>query len=519
MVDVSTERLERTVDLIAEANQILSSSFDVTETLPTLAKLCVRGLADYCIIQIVPSDGITQRAVYAASESIDIEETGADVELDDELLQRLTACGLQSIVVTPLTVMNQRFGSLTLASSAPAAFDHIDNKLFGWMALRVAIALHTQTAFTREHRVADRLQRALLPESFPQVAGLSFGGDYRPASAEAEVGGDWYDAFALPDGRIAISIGDVAGHGLEAAVIMGEVRQALRAAAIGSDKPSAVLEAVNGVINLRESISMVTAIFAFYDPQSCIVRYAIAGHPPPIIATPDGFSQVLPGGGLPLGASDAVRSRDWTFTLPPGAQLVLYTDGLIEYDRDIEAGQAILLDAISTELACSGNANPAAAIQARVFADAQNKDDAATLTLTRSALVTPEAKLVFSAIPIVAALVRSTLRQIAPVLRLSSDEEFSMLVAVGEAIANAVEHAYGDREPGLVEITMHDEANRLVVQVDDYGRWRPFQKREERGRGIPLMHALVDGVQIKSTQTSTSITLSLDLKRGAEASA
>jgi serine phosphatase RsbU (regulator of sigma subunit)/anti-sigma regulatory factor (Ser/Thr protein kinase) len=519
MLDVSTERLERTVDLITEANQILSSSFDYSQTLPALAKLCVRGLADCCIIQVVPSDGTTPPAVYAASENVDIDQARQDVELNDALLRRLTNCGLQSILVMPMTVMNQRFGSLTFASCAPAAFDHIDNKLFGWMALRVAIALHTQTAFTREHRVADRLQRALLPESFPQVAGLSFGGAYRPASAEAEVGGDWYDAFALPDGRLAISIGDVAGHGLEAAVIMGEVRQALRAAAIGSDKPSAVLEAVNGVINLRESIGMVTAIFAFYDPQSCIVRYAVAGHPPPIIATPDGFSQVLPGGGLPLGASDAVCSRDWTFTLPPGAQLVLYTDGLIEYDRDIEAGQEILLEAISAELAGGGSADPAAAIQARIFAEIQNKDDAATLTLTRNALATSQVKLVFSAIPIVAALVRSTLRQIAPVLGLTADEEFSMLVAVGEAIANAVEHAYGDREPGLVEITMHNDANRLTVQVDDYGRWRPFQKREERGRGIPLMHALVDGVQIKSTQTSTSITLSLDLKRDAEASA
>jgi anti-sigma regulatory factor (Ser/Thr protein kinase) len=99
---------------------------------------------------------------------------------------------------------------------------------------------------------------------------------------------------------------------------------------------------------------------------------------------------------------------------------------------------------------------------------------------------------------------------------MNGDESFALLVAVGEAIANAVEHAYGDREPGLVEVRTTSTSSRFTVQIDDYGRWRPFQRREERGRGIPLMHALVDGVQIKSTQTSTSITLSIDRKPQAD---
>lgn len=516
MLDVSADRLDQTIDLIIEANRILSASFDIQETLPALARLCVPALADYCIIQVRPREGVEVPAIFAASESVNLEQIG-DPDLGEDFLGRLTHCGLHSVIVSPMTVNNEPFGAITFASCAPEAFSPVHHKLASLLALRVAIAINTATSMTREHRVADRLQRALLPESFPEVEGLTFGGAYLPASSEAEVGGDWYDAFLLPDGRIAISIGDVAGHGLDAAVIMGEVRQALRAAAIGSDRPSAVLEAVNGVINLRENVGMVTAIFGFYDTQRAVFRYAVAGHPPPIIATPDGFSQVLPGGGLPLGASDSVMTRDWTFTIPPGGQVVLYTDGLIEYERDIESGQAALLEAVSGLLALGNDAQQSAkAIQERIFSKQPNKDDSAALTLTRDGTAGPEVQLVFSAIPMVSALVRSTLRQLTPALGLSDDEAFSLLVAVGEAIANAVEHAYGEREPGLVEVRTTSTPARFTVQVDDYGRWRPFQKREERGRGIPLMHALVDGVQIKSTQTNTSITLSIDRKPPAD---
>jgi anti-sigma regulatory factor (Ser/Thr protein kinase) len=516
MLDVSAERLGQTIDLIIEANRILSASFDIQETLPALARLCVPALADYCIIQVRPNEGVEAPAIYAASESVNIEQIGNPM-LGEDLLGRLTHCGMQSVLVTPMALNNEPFGAITIASCAPDAFDDTSRKVATLLALRIAIAIHTVTSMTREHRVADRLQRALLPESFPKVEGLTFGGAYLPASSEAEVGGDWYDAFMLPDGRIAISIGDVAGHGLEAAVIMGEVRQALRAAAIGSDQPSAVLEAVNGVINLRDNVGMVTAIFGFYDTQRAVFRYAVAGHPPPIIATPDGFSQVLPGGGLPLGASDLVMARDWTFTIPPGGQIVLYTDGLIEYERDIESGQEALLEVVGGLLTEGHDPQRlAVAIQERIFAKQRNKDDSAALTLTRDGATNPDMQLVFSAIPLVSALVRSALRQITPALDMNGDESFALLVAVGEAIANAVEHAYGDREPGLVEVRTTSTSSRFTVQIDDYGRWRPFQRREERGRGIPLMHALVDGVQIKSTQTSTSITLSIDRKPQAD---
>lgn len=509
-----SDRLSATIELMIATNRILASSFDLTQTLPEVARLCVPAIADYLIIQLLPRDGQTVPAAVATAAGV--QAVQPDGMISPEFLSKLAGCGLQSYFVAPMVVNNETLGSLAIASCGEAEFDESTRQIAQMLAARIGAGVHTITSFAREHRVADRLQQALLPRSFPAVTGLTFSGEYRPASEEAEVGGDWYDAFALPDGRVAISIGDVAGHGLEAAVIMGEVRQALRAAAVVTEQPTAVLEAVNQVINLREGIGMVTAIFGFYDPASSVLRYAVAGHPPPIVATADGFADTLPGGGLPLGASGTVGARDWVFTIPPGGRIVLYTDGLIEYERDIEGGIRQLLDAVAAERLTEASAS-ATSIQGRVFANTPNKDDAAVLTLTRSADACADVHLVFSAIPLVSALVRSTLRQICSSLECSSDTEFSLLVAVGEAIANAVEHAYGDREPGLLNLRTHFEGSRFIVNVDDYGRWRPFARREERGRGIPLMHALCDGVQIKSTQNSTSITLSIDLKREATA--
>ncbi len=216
--------------------------------------------------------------------------------------------------------------------------------------------------YAREHHVADTLQRALLPERLPVDDRLSFDAAYLPGAEEAIVGGDWYDAFRLPDGRIAFSIGDVAGHGLRAAIVMGEVRQAFRAAALNPNSPSLVLERANTIVNMRANPVMVTAIFGIVDPRDGVLTYACAGHPAPLLALPCGTVQLLPKDGLPLGIVDQVGASDWTFTLPPGALFALYTDGLIEYSRDVLEGEARLVEAVrQVALAAGLRAGPGAA--------------------------------------------------------------------------------------------------------------------------------------------------------------
>src|SRR5262249_47723504 len=164
---------------------------------------------------------------------------------------------------------------------------------------------------------------------------------YIPGTETADVGGDWYDVFRLPNNRIALSVGDVVGRGLTAAAMMGQIRQTIRAMALAGYAPSRVLWEAGAVLKLtHEREGMATAIFGILDPDELTFTYAAAGHPPPIVVAPDGDIRELREGGLPLGvAPHGTALLDQTCPLPPGGLLFLYTDGLIESTRDILAGQ------------------------------------------------------------------------------------------------------------------------------------------------------------------------------------
>lgn len=497
-----TVRRTDALDLLAEASGLLASSFELETTLPLVADLCVRRFADYCSISARQGD-VAPRIVQACRD----DDAAAMLEQGPALPEMLRRSGFETVVVAPICGRKEILGTFVLAAREKSAFNGQTQKLATVLALQIANALDQATLFERTQRVADRLQRALLPATFPTVPGASFDGAYRPASDEAEVGGDWYDAFELPDGRVAISMGDVAGHGLEAATVMGEIRQTMRTVALREQSPASLLDHVNGVINLRAGIGMVTAIFGYYTPDTRTLTYAVAGHPPPAIIIANGFSGFLPGGGVPLGVAAAVNARDWTITLPPRSCVLFYTDGMIEYSRDVVLGEERLLDEAVASYA-RALPHPALALQERIFESTINRDDAATLTLSCDSGPTPRT-ILFSALPLCAPIVRSILHRFCDEHDLSVDQRFSVITAVGEAVANAVEHAYRGEEPGLVEIHTAVTADVITIQVEDHGRWRPSQKRDERGRGIVLMHELMEHVRITSARDHTQITMTL----------
>ena len=154
----------------------------------------------------------------------------------------------------------------------------------------------------RKEQIVETLQQIYIPRAFPTVPGISFDAVYVPAEDDARVGGDWYDVFRLPDGRLAFSVGDVAGHGLHAAVTMGAIRQAIYVASLDSPDPAVVLRSVNRVLLLQQA-GMATAIVGFLDPRTRVITYASAGHPPPLVAGPSG-ARFLEPGGIPLGILD-----------------------------------------------------------------------------------------------------------------------------------------------------------------------------------------------------------------------
>jgi CHASE3 domain sensor protein len=244
----------------------------------------------------------------------------------------------------------------------------------------LAEALRQRVLYENEKRIADALQAAFVQKALPVLPNLGFHASYVPAGAEAQVGGDWYDAFELPDGRILVSIGDVAGHGIEAAVIMSRARQAIISSALHETDPGAVLRKANETLMLQDA-KMVTAVCGYIDPATLEIVYATAGHPAPILAFRDSAAYFLEHDGLPLGILPNVHYASFTAHACAGALLLLYTDGVIEHKRDLIEGERRLLEAAQAA-AAQGAADPASSVRMAIFADKLPVDDVAIMTVS-----------------------------------------------------------------------------------------------------------------------------------------
>lgn len=256
----------------------------------------------------------------------------------------------------------------TVARWAASATDVHDRRQAGVAA---------RTNFAREHRASLAFQQAALPRRLPVVPGLSFSAIYEAAQADALVGGDWYDAFALRDGRIVLSAGDVSGNGLNAAVTMSAVRQAIRGAAQLYPDPVAVLDAADRVLRSEQPDTIVTAFVGVLEPQTLGFAYASAGHPPALLSRHDGTVVELTAVDLPLGLRDErTRVESQWMILPDRSLLVLYTDGLTEATRDILEGERRVHAALSSP-AIAAASEPAEALRNAVLTEAV--DDVAIL--------------------------------------------------------------------------------------------------------------------------------------------
>jgi chemotaxis family two-component system sensor kinase Cph1 len=201
--------------------------------------------------------------------------------------------------------------------------------------------------FSREHRIADTLQRAALPGTLPQVDGLAIDAVYEAGSGEAQIGGDWYDAFVLRDERVVISIGDVSGSGVGAAATMGAARQMIRGLAQIVDNPVEILNAVDRAFRIESGNSIITAFVGFLAADRRRLTYASAGHPAPFVRHADGSIIALAAPDLPIGLRDDIAGEAAEAELAPGSVVVLYTDGLTEATRDPIEGERRLVAALS----------------------------------------------------------------------------------------------------------------------------------------------------------------------------
>jgi anti-sigma regulatory factor (Ser/Thr protein kinase) len=361
-----------------------------------------------------------------------------------------------------------------------------------------------QELYEREHRIAEAFQRSLLPARLPEIPGVELSARYLPAGRDADVGGDWYDVMPLPLGRVGLVVGDVVGHGIAAAAAMAQLRMALRTYASMDTPPAEVLDRLNHLTADLHPDLLATLLFAAYDPSSGEVRFASAGHPPPLVLTKDGLAEFVAGGlGPPAGVSSYVEYVEATFRIETGGALFLYTDGLVErrdawLDDRLEALRLLAARGVpDLEAACQHMID-------NLLSDGV-ADDVALLAVRPVSLAGERLRLERPAHPSFVPDVRHLLRRWLAENGATAEEASDVLVATTEAHSNAVLHAYR-RGGGRIEVDAGMDGGVAVVIVRDFGRWRtPGSRGDEGGRGLPLIRAMMDGMEVLTTPTGTEV--------------
>jgi PAS domain S-box-containing protein len=534
---------------LSDASRILTQTLDVDTTLNSLANITVPLFADWCQIDLKTSNGrirtvaIVHRdpAKHALVQHLvgrvhlnpeagrgipysirtgrsdiieDVPAAALDVVPDAEELELYRLLGLHSAASIPLVADGETLGAIVgVYGEATRRYTADDLPVLEELGRRAGVAVRRASEFEREHRVAQSFQQASLPSELPTLHGATFDAVYVPSSEEAQVGGDWYDAVRLADGRVVVSIGDVAGNGLGAAVTMGNMRQIIRGIAQVHANPALMLDAADRALRLEYPDRFVTAFVGVFDPVAATFAYASAGHPPPMLRRPDGTVTLLSDGGLPLGLRQVAKGGGDAIAIEPGSYLLFYTDGLTEASRRPADGEAVLR-ALFSEGSVLCSPRPAQAIQDAVFGGVPPKDDVAILVmgiepqaLERHGTASPPIeRWYFDAMDANAA--QSARRAFtAGLCARSADPEYIYRAEVvfGELVGNVARYA-----PGPVEVTVDWTGAAPVLHVLDNGPGfhhvpaLPRDVYSESGRGLFMISLLSDDFSVAKRPTGGS---------------
>jgi PAS domain S-box-containing protein len=428
-------------------------------------------------------------------------------ELRDPGLHELE---IDSLLAVPLLVRAAVIGVLEVCASPPRRFTADDLGMLRLAGERVALAISHARVYEREHELAVTLQRSLLPEHLPELPGLKVAATYRPAAAESGVGGDWYDVIPIPGGGAGLVMGDVAGKGLGAASMVGRLRSALRAYALEGHEPAMVVQQLNRLVWTEAAESqMVTLLYVVVDPTEGVARWVNAGHPPPLLVGGNGGTKFLEGGtSVPLGVMPFPNYEEMSAAIAPGSALVLYTDGLVEVPgAHIDDGLSRLAEQVR-----EAPEEPQALcdyLLRRLVPERGTSDDVALLTL-RNVPMTDRFRVNFPNAPEALASMRALLRRWLRHAGGGDEEVAEITTACGEAATNAIEHA-GPGGGRQFEVSGRVHAHEVDVSVRDFGSWRT-PREGDQGRGLSLMRALMDTVEVTPTPEGTTVRLRRTLR-------
>ena len=403
---------------------------------------------------------------------------------------------VSSLMASPLTVKGRVAGLVEVGSRGARRFTLEDESLLMLMADRAGLAIEHARAYERELSNVEMLQRSLLPERLPDLDWIQVYARYMPGGAD--VGGDWYDAIPLEGDRLGAAMGDVVGHGIGAAALMGQLRHAMRAYALEGHSPAGVLDRLDRVVRSLDGGQMATLLYLVVEEDHRTVRFASAGHVPPLLIGPEGEAEYLETApNPPLGVFESPIHKEMTARLEPGSTIVLYTDGLVEergvsIDEGLEALRlAASQDPCHPDELCDRLVDSMLAIHSA-------NDDIAVLALRALPVAPPPLHLEIPSDPTRLGQMRRDLGSWLREAGAAGEVVEFIQMACHEACSNSIEHGYSFGD-GMLWVDAELVDGGVVLTVRDKGHW--IERGSEgtaryRGNGLPLMQALMDSVEL-----------------------
>ena len=511
------EEAERMAGLVARMQSLVDAA---------LAQRSLAGILRDLVAQVRDVLGADSAAIYLSDESERLMAGAAAPEPipggeafakrvadsrvallgDDDSLEHGGA-----IVGVPLLAEGEVTGVLVAAARPPREFTGEDLTLLRLAAERVGLAIAHARVYEREHRIAETLQRSLLPERLPRLPGLEIEARYLPAASEAEVGGDWYDVIPIAGGAVGLVMADVAGKGLAGASMVGRLRSALRAYALEGHDTARVVERLNRLLwTEAEESQMATMLYVIVDPAASTVRWVNAGHPPPLLVGRGEVSFLAGDSSVPLGVLPFPTYEEVTAPMEPGTAILLYTDGLIERPgHHLDDGLAELAERVR-----EAPEDPAGLLDHLIdtLVPAGGAPDDVALLMLRNLPVPERFSAEFPAEPESLAPVRSMLRRWLSHAGADELEIAEITTACGEAATNAIEHAGAANGAGFA-VSGHRDGDEVEIEVRDQGSWRP-ERNDDHGRGFELMRTLMDTVAVDPGPQGTTVSLRRRLGQG-----
>jgi anti-anti-sigma factor len=430
------------------------------------------------------------------------------------LLDKAESAGRHAAAALPLAAVGRVVGAIGLSFPTERTFPADEREFVLALVAQAAPAFERAAAADERRVVAETLQKSLLPPTLPRLERLPLASRYLPGARGSQAGGDWYDVLPLDEGRVAIAVGDVVGQGAQAAAIMGQLRSALSGYLLEGHDPEQALERLDRFACRVPGATGSTVACLVLDPETGELVWARAGHPPPLVAGPHGCRRLEDATGTVMGVRARPPYTAGTATIEPGESILLYTDGLVERRGElVDDGIDRLAEIAARHHALSPDALTDALLAGALDGNHANTsaggapDPVDDVALIVARLVPAPLRLVLPARATVLRELRAAVLAWASSVGIADDDLYDLQLAVGEAAANAVEHAYRGREPGPMSVELvRDADGGIEAHVRDEGTWRPVpEDKGYRGRGLELIRDVSSRMRLHHGPEGTEV--------------